>query len=103
MSDAKICFDSINLVVTNMAASREFYAHLGLDFGNTHDEVWGDHHVVAVDAAGDGVNLDFELDSASFARKWNRGWHGGTGAVLGFRVSTRLAVDDLAAELSAKG
>jgi catechol 2,3-dioxygenase-like lactoylglutathione lyase family enzyme len=96
-------FDSINLVVSNMDASRDFYARLGLEFGNSHEPVWDRHHVTAIGAGGQGVNLDFDLDSASFANKWNRGWPGGPGVVMGFHVETRQGVDDLVAELAAAG
>jgi predicted lactoylglutathione lyase len=96
-------FDSINLVVSDMDASRAFYARIGLEFANGHEPVWDRHHVTAVHAGADGANLDFDLDSASFATKWNQGWPGGPGVVMGFHVETRQTVDDLVAELVATG
>jgi catechol 2,3-dioxygenase-like lactoylglutathione lyase family enzyme len=94
-------FDSINLVVGDMSASRAFYAKLGLDFGNAHDPVWDNHHVTSRQGGGDAPTADFDLDSASFANQWNAGWRGGPGVVLGFKVDTRQDVDDLVASLGA--
>jgi catechol 2,3-dioxygenase-like lactoylglutathione lyase family enzyme len=98
-----IRFDSVNLIVSDMAASRAFYATLGLDFGNAHEPIWDEHHLVAATAGGDVPQPGFDLDSASFATKWNSGWAGGPGVVLGFRVDSRQAVDDVVAELVAGG
>ena len=39
----------------------------------------------------------------TFAAKWNKGWPGGSGAVLGFKVDTRDEVDALVAALAAEG
>ncbi len=94
-----IRFDQVNLVVSDVEASRAFYARLGLDFGAEHDPVWSAHHVSA--ARGGDVPIDFDLDSTSFAAKWDRGWAGGTGAVLGFKVDSREEVDQLVAALAA--
>jgi catechol 2,3-dioxygenase-like lactoylglutathione lyase family enzyme len=96
-------FDSINLVVSDVEASRAFYTRLGLEFGNAHEPVWNRHHVTAENPGTEGGELHFDLDSASFANKWNAGWSGGPGVVLGFHVDTRPAVDDLVAELAAAG
>jgi catechol 2,3-dioxygenase-like lactoylglutathione lyase family enzyme len=103
MSPTPIRFDSINLVVTDMAASRAFYSRLGLEFANSHEPVWDLHHVTAVNPGGEDASLGIDLDSASFASEWNNGWPGGPGVVLGFHVPTRQAVDDLVAELAAAG
>ncbi len=93
--------DQINLVVHDVPASRAFYARLGLDFGDDHDPVWSNHHV-SVRQGGTGP-LDVDLDSVSFTGKWNAGWSGGTGAILGFKVDTRDEVDALVAQLTAEG
>jgi len=93
--------DQLNLVVHDVAASRAFYARLGLDFGDERDPVWDAHHVSA--RAGDTTPLDVDLDSASFAAQWNQGWSGGAGAILGFKVDTRDEVDALVAALAAEG
>jgi catechol 2,3-dioxygenase-like lactoylglutathione lyase family enzyme len=98
---AAIRLDQINLVVHDVAASRAFYARLGLPFDDVPDPVWDAHHVSA--RHDDTTPLDVDLDSESFATKWNRGWSGGSGAVLGFKVETRNEVDALVASLVADG
>jgi catechol 2,3-dioxygenase-like lactoylglutathione lyase family enzyme len=96
-----IRLDQVNLVVRDVAASRAFYGRLGLDFGNAHDPVWDNHHVST--GGGDGMLIDVDLDSTSFTPHWNEGWSGGPGVVLGFKVESRQAVDELVAELAASG
>ncbi len=96
-----IRLDQVNLVVRDVEASRAFYARLGLDFGDERDPVWAAHHVSA--EPGDGTPIDVDLDSTTFARQWNEGWPGGSGAVLGFKVDTRGEVDALVAALVAQG
>ena len=44
-----------------------------------------------------------DLDSETFATKWDEGWPGGAGIVLGFKVDTRSEVDELVAALAATG
>jgi catechol 2,3-dioxygenase-like lactoylglutathione lyase family enzyme len=97
----RVRLDQINLIVGNVEASRAFYGRLGLDFGTEHDPVWSEHHVSALH--GDAVLIDVDLDSQAFVTKWNHGWPGGAGAVLGFKVGTRAEVDDLVAELATAG
>jgi catechol 2,3-dioxygenase-like lactoylglutathione lyase family enzyme len=96
-----IRFDQVNLVVGDVAASRAFYSRLGLDFGAEHDPIWSAHHVSA--RGGEDAPIDLDLDSTAFAAKWDRGWAGGTGAVLGFKVDSREEVDQVVAALSAEG
>jgi catechol 2,3-dioxygenase-like lactoylglutathione lyase family enzyme len=98
---APIRLDQLNLVVTDMEASRTFYARLGLDFGTESDPVWDPHHSTALH--GDATPLDVDLDSTTFAPRWNAGWPGGPGVVLGFKVDTRQEVDDLVAQLAGQG
>jgi predicted lactoylglutathione lyase len=98
---APIRLDQVNLVVHDVQASRAFYARLGLDFGDDHDEVWANHHVSA--RHGEATPLDVDLDSEAFAAKWNRGGSGRRGAILGFKVDTREEVDGLVASLVAAG
>ena len=98
---ATIRLDQVNLVVHDVPASRTFYSRLGLDFGSELDPVWGAHHV-SVRHGDDGPPLDFDLDSDTFASRWNQG-SGGPGAVLGFKVGTRNEVDALVATLAADG
>jgi len=97
-----IRLDQINLIVGDVPASRAFYSRLGLDFGDADDPVWSNHHVSTL-RAGAGAAIDVDLDSQSFAGRWNHGWPGGPGAVLGFKVDTRGEVDDLVAALKADG
>ena len=91
----------INLIVKDMDATVAFYRRLGLDIPDT-DPAWQAHHRTA--AMPDGLNLDF--DSYEFAQKWNHGCgSGGTGGayVVGFRLGSREAVDELYQELTNAG
>ncbi|HEY6472399.1 MAG TPA: VOC family protein [Acidimicrobiales bacterium] len=94
---APIHLDQVNLIVHDVEASRAFYSRLGLDFGEERDPAWADHHVSAVHGAH--APIDVDLDSTSFVQKWNRGWPGGSGVVLGFKVDSRQEVDALVAAL----
>jgi catechol 2,3-dioxygenase-like lactoylglutathione lyase family enzyme len=98
---ATIRLDQVNLVVHDVKASRGFYARLGLNFGDVPDPVWDAHHLSA--RHGDATPLDVDLDSVTFAAKWNRGWSGGSGAILGFKVDSRDEVDALVASLASDG
>jgi catechol 2,3-dioxygenase-like lactoylglutathione lyase family enzyme len=95
-----IRLDQLNLVVHDVEASRTFYARLGLDFGDDPDPVWDAHHVSA--RQGETIPLDVDLDSETFAARWNHGGSG-RGAILGFKVDTREAVDALVESLVAEG
>jgi catechol 2,3-dioxygenase-like lactoylglutathione lyase family enzyme len=98
---ASIRLDQINLVVTNVDATRAFYARLGVAFQDPGDPVWADRHVSAVHT--DDLPLDIDLDSTASAQVWNAGWPGGPGVVLGFKVDTRDEVDSLVEALAADG
>ena len=87
--------DQLNLVVADMAASLAFYRLLGVEVGPTLAE-WEAHHR----SAPVGVDLDF--DSADFAARWNRG-SAGPGVVVGFRLPSREAVDEVFAAVTAAG
>jgi catechol 2,3-dioxygenase-like lactoylglutathione lyase family enzyme len=93
--------DQVNLIVRDVQASRAFYSRLGLDFGEEPDPLWADHHVGA--GHGDRAAIDVDLDSTSFAQKWDAGWPGGTGVVVGFKVDSRREVDELVNALAAEG
>jgi catechol 2,3-dioxygenase-like lactoylglutathione lyase family enzyme len=93
--------DLVNLVVPDVEACRAFYTQLGVNFGDNRDPVWAAHHVSS--EHDDRIPLDVDLDSTTFARKWNEGWPGGAGVVLGFKVDSREAVDELVARLEAGG
>jgi catechol 2,3-dioxygenase-like lactoylglutathione lyase family enzyme len=92
-------FDGVNLVVRDMDKSVEFYRRLGAEIADT-DAPWDKHHRNMSTPEG----IDFDLDSTTFATKWDRGWPAGrTGAVYGFRVSTREAVDAVYEDLTSAG
>ena len=93
--------DQVNIVVPDVEVCRAFYTRLGIDFGDASDPVWAAHHVSA--QHDDHTPLDVDLDSTTFAKKWNEGWPGGPGVVLGFKVDSRDAVDDLVAAMAADG
>jgi catechol 2,3-dioxygenase-like lactoylglutathione lyase family enzyme len=101
MMDERPVLDQVNLVVKDMAATVAFYRSLGLSIPD-RDPLWDDHHRSAEVPGG----IDFDLDSESFAPKWNAGWpglKGRNGVVLGLRVSTRDDVDRLHAEVTGAG
>lgn len=101
MSDPRPVLDQFNLVVQDMKASVAFYRRLGMEIEDGQPE-WDPHHRTV--RMPDGVDLD--LDSAEFAKVWNRGWPGSLGnrmGVLGFRVASRDEVDRLYTELTDAG
>lgn len=60
--------DQINLVVSDVEATVEFYRRLGLDIPET-DPAFQNHHRSAQLAEG----IDFDIDSVEFARHWDEG------------------------------
>jgi catechol 2,3-dioxygenase-like lactoylglutathione lyase family enzyme len=98
---APIRLDQLNLVARDVRASRDFYARFGVAFRDEGDPLWDEHHVSG--QHGDDIPVDIDLDSVSFATKWNTGWPGGTGVVLGFKVDTRDEVDAMVAALRDEG
>lgn len=81
--------NQINLVVRDIEAMVDFYRQLGLTIDDP-DAPWDRHHRTA--AMPDGLDLD--LDSQDFATMWNHGWPADRmGAVIGFRLPDRDAVD----------
>jgi predicted lactoylglutathione lyase len=100
--DQRPVLDQLNLVVGDMEASAAFYGRLGIEFPPVPEAwaSWAPHHRNAADR--DGLHVD--LDSPWSATTWNAGWSpGATGVVLGFRVASREAVDQLHDELVAAG
>ncbi len=97
MPDDRPVLDQINLVVRDMNAALEFYRRLGVDIPD-RDPAWDADHRSAVTPGG----IDFDLDSTEFAAKWNQGG-GAPGAVLGFKVATREAVDRCYEDLTGAG
>jgi catechol 2,3-dioxygenase-like lactoylglutathione lyase family enzyme len=97
MEMSELRLDQVNFVVTDMDASVAFYRKLGLTIPDTDPE-WQRHHRSAQSEQG----IDIDFDSAEFATHWNRGWRGGT-AVLGFKVESRGAVDEIYQDLVESG
>lgn len=89
--------DQINLVVSNMEATVEFYRRLGLDIPDT-DPTFQHHHRSAQLPGG----VEFDIDSEEFARHWDRGWRSGA-AVIGFEVESREQVDTIYTDLTSAG
>jgi uncharacterized glyoxalase superfamily protein PhnB len=100
MSESRPDLHMLNVVVSDMAASLDFYRRLGI-------VVPGD-----LDTAGAHVQLrmpggfSLELDTAESARLWHAGWRAdpaGVRVVIGFSLPTREAVDARYAELTSAG
>ena len=99
--------DQINIVSGNLKASLAFYRRLGVEIPEEH--VWstasGIHHASAGETANPAIN--FELDSIAFALIWNKGWKGhrdlGGKVVVGFKLSSRDAVDAVYGDLTGAG
>lgn len=104
MGKAKPVFDQVNIVSSDPAASIAFYRRLGVQIADAAvgRTATGMHHVNARSG-----NLNFEVDSATFGRVWNEGWRDRDDLkgrfVLGFRVLSREAVDEVYADLTAAG
>jgi uncharacterized glyoxalase superfamily protein PhnB len=96
--------NQLNIVSSNLEASIAFYRRLGLAIPD--QRVWrtasGAHHASAEEAG-----VDFDLDSATFAQVWNKGWCGrgdlAGRVVVGLRVASREAVDRLYGEMTKEG
>ena len=97
MPDPGPVIDQLNLAVRDMEATVAFYRRLGLRI----DAAPGAEHVAVRLANG----LSLELDAVSFVPQWDTGWSGttGGGAVLGFKLDTREAVDERYADLTGAG
>lgn len=97
--------DAINLVCRDADAALAFYRLLGIHI--PQDEIWqtasGTHHVSA--HMPNGTSLD--LDSNALASRYNAGWRAPQdergGGVIGFRVTTRAAVDSCHQRMIAAG
>ena len=99
MSDGAPVLDQLNLVVQDMRTTVEFYRRLGLAIEDTPPE-WEARHRTATTPDG----LDLNFDSIEFAHAWDGGWPAQrTGAVLGFRLASREAVDARYKELTGAG
>ena len=99
MDDVRAVPNQVNLVVRDMDAAVAFYERLGAAVLPA-EPPWDRHHRTVTTPDG----LDFDLDSTEFAGQWNEGWMDGrVGAVLGFGVSSRGAVDAVYADLIEAG
>lgn len=104
MATVKPILGQLNIVCDDPSASIAFYRRLGVDIADA--AIWrtatGTHHVNA--RSGE---VDFELDSTAFAQVWNEGWRGRGDlkgrVVVGFRVMSREAVDEVYAEMTSAG
>jgi catechol 2,3-dioxygenase-like lactoylglutathione lyase family enzyme len=94
MADGPV-IDQLNLVVGDMEASLAFYRLLGVEPVDSAEE-WRPHHR----SAAVGVDLDF--DSVAFARIWDAG-SAGPSVVIGFKLASREAVDEMFAQLTRAG
>jgi hypothetical protein len=94
MQHSKPIFDQVNIIAGDFARSLDFYHRLGVVFPEPATaNSGGQFHANGETSAG----FRFELDSAGFARVWNRGWTKRSDlvgrTVLGFGVASREAVD----------
>jgi catechol 2,3-dioxygenase-like lactoylglutathione lyase family enzyme len=90
----------LNLVVSDMAATLEFFRRLGLEVPAGPDPPGA--HVQLRSRSG----FSLELDSADSARLWHAGWRADPAsvrAVIGFALASRAEVDERYAELTASG
>jgi uncharacterized glyoxalase superfamily protein PhnB len=104
----KPSLNQINLVCGDMSASIAFYRRLGVEIPDAR--IWrthtGGHHASAAEQSADRT-IDFDLDSAEFAQRWNSGWKGRIDlrgrVVVGFGVPTRADVDDIFRDMVGAG
>jgi uncharacterized glyoxalase superfamily protein PhnB len=99
MSEATPDLHMLNLVVGDMAASVEFYRRLGV-VGSEVDPT-GVHTELRMPGG-----FSLELDTADSVRVWHAGWRADPASapvVMGFKVTSRAAVDERYAELTAAG
>jgi catechol 2,3-dioxygenase-like lactoylglutathione lyase family enzyme len=104
MTKARAVFNQVNIIAKDVSATADFYQRLGFDFCAWQTST-GVHHANAAPTGKQDAHL--ELDSAAFAQIWNVGWRGRRDlvgrVVVGFKVETRAAVDELYAELTGAG
>lgn len=100
MSEPRPRLDQINLVSADVPASVEFYRLLGIEIPEVEGG-WDAHHRSSESADGEPA-LDLDIDSVAFAAHWGAAGMG-PGPVLGFRLASREAVDELYGRLTAAG
>jgi uncharacterized glyoxalase superfamily protein PhnB len=89
-------FDQLNIVSADLDATLSFYRVLGIEIQEPARNAKGDpFHASHRPAQG----ASLEVDSAGFARLWNKGWADEADlagrVLLGLRVADREAVDRL--------
>jgi len=105
MANGQPLFDQVNLVARDLDATLTFYRRLGVDLDDAR--VWrtasGAHHAEVRMPSG----VSLELDSEAMAHHYDAGRRAagaaGQRAVIGFKLSTREAVDARYAALTAAG
>ena len=95
----------VNLVVRDFDASLAFYRRLGLEIpdGVRFPDRTGPARHTQFDMS---EGLTLELDTPEMAQEWHTGWRDGahgSAVILGVRLPSRQAVDDLYAGLTAEG
>ena len=105
MTESKPVFDQLNVVVRDMGAMVAFYRRLGLSIADPVEWPPGSGALHVEGTEPDGARLEF--DNLAMAKIWHAGWRSSepaaTGVVIGFSCSTREAVDERYAELTAAG
>jgi uncharacterized glyoxalase superfamily protein PhnB len=100
MSDNSSDLHMLNVIVSDMSASLDFYRRLGGGAPSHADEP--SPHVQLKMPGG----FSLELDTAESARLWHAGWRAdpaSVGVVIGFSLPTREAVDQRYSELTSAG
>lgn len=89
---AKLQFDQVNIVVSDVIGAAGFLRALGAEIPELPDEwaEWAPHHI-GFPAVASGFDAD--LDSAAFASHWGGLPEGFTGVVVNLRAEDRDVVD----------
>lgn len=95
-------FEGLNLVARDVEATIGFYRLLGHEIPD--DRIWrtgsGAHHTEGIPV---GTGSEIEIDSERLALTYNAGFSEASRTVLGFRLSSREAVDALYGRLTDAG
>ena len=96
-----IAFDHLDLVVSDVKATVEFYRLAGVDI--PADAVWeqdGAAHHVAVGVPGE---VQLGIDSRELTRGYDVAWPASSGTIIIFALTSREAVDEKFAQLTGAG
>jgi catechol 2,3-dioxygenase-like lactoylglutathione lyase family enzyme len=105
MSDSAPSLKQVNLVVSDVAASLDFYRRLGVAVPEDAAGPNGEDPVFHAELPLPG-GVSLELDAAESVGLWHAGYRSDPASVktvLGFSLPTRQAVDDRYFELTAAG